>query len=344
MTSLFFVSAIITPVAMLFSAFIIFTFLKFSALRTRSFELVFMLAVSDFFANLSYIINPKPVNGNQMLCSCQGALIQFFSLATVGWTLTIAVTLDLLVVERKEAPSFAFCNIVVWGLAALSAALPFSTNEYGEKDEFPWCWIYHKDSVQSSVWQFSVSYLPTGASMIVLIILYYRVYRTVKRYLTLGGTNPKLLRLVRALKWYPIVFIVSWIPQAFTWFVFTYGIHKYTYTVNLLNVCLRGTFLQAIGHSIVYGMNSTVIEEWHGYLDDFKLSQSVGPLSILVRTYSFLKLDTPGNVLRDTIDDMGEIGAALDSKVETDSPFPENTDVHNIVNPSFEMKTSANGF
>jgi hypothetical protein len=340
MTSLFLVSVIITPVALMFSAFIIFTFLKFSALRTRSFELVFMLALSDFFANLSYIINPHPVNGDEILCKCQGALLQFFSLATVGWTLTIAVTLDLLVVERKEAPSFAFCNCVVWGIAALSAALPFSTNEYGEIDERPWCWIYHKDSVQSSVWQFSVSYLPTGASMVVLIILYYRVYRTVKRYLTLGGTNPKLLRLVRALKWYPIVFVVSWIPQAFIWFLFTYGVHKYEYTVNLLNVCLRGTFLQAIGHSIVYGMNSTVIEQWHGYFDELSVSQS-GPVRFIAKTYSFLKLDSPANVLRDTIDDMNIAAALNPQQGDSESPFRENTDVNNTMNPAFEMKTSS---
>ena len=84
---------ITTPIAMFFSGFIVFSFLKFDSLRTRSFVLVFILSVTDFCYSSSTIINQKPVTGT-FLCDFQATLVTFLAISTMLWTVMISAVLE----------------------------------------------------------------------------------------------------------------------------------------------------------------------------------------------------------------------------------------------------------
>jgi hypothetical protein len=245
---------------------VIFSLLRFDSLRTRSFELVLMLMISNLLRFLHIYIDLHPTNGTTS-CTIQGAFDEFFIMATTMWTILIAVTLDILVVQQRQGPSFLVCNIVAWSISILFTLLPLSTNQYGLAGD--WCWIgldksYSGRHNPGSIWRNVYYSIQVFAATLVIAVLYVRVSTTIRRFLTLDESNERLLRLVRQLKWYPVVYIVTWVPE----FVLR-GIVQTTVTsaqrndaLRIANAALRGSFLQAIGNVAIYGCTGAVRKAW----------------------------------------------------------------------------------
>jgi len=161
-------NVVYVAIVTLCSGFVIFTYFKFKDLRTRSFAMVLQLSVSDLCSNISYSINPNPNAASLALCSAQGFLLQLFTSATVGWTLLIALTLDLLVVQHKPAPSFEASFALIWGLSALTAAIPlFVSDGYGKVSGSGWCWVH---SATGAYLDFALFYVPCGLTMAIVTV------------------------------------------------------------------------------------------------------------------------------------------------------------------------------
>jgi hypothetical protein len=61
---LYIITASLSGVAILVQFVVIFTYARFKALRKKSYEMVFILAISSVFANLGYLIQHKNVTGS----------------------------------------------------------------------------------------------------------------------------------------------------------------------------------------------------------------------------------------------------------------------------------------
>jgi hypothetical protein len=254
------------------SGFVIFNYLKFASLRTRSFELVFFLVICDLLSNVAYAINPRSPStqpheeSTSPLCTFQGMSIQFFSLAAVSWNTTIALTLYRFVVLNKTTFSIMKCHMVIWPMCAISAILPLvPKNTYGEVIDSSWCWIKNDRQGESEIaliYQYLCFYVPCGLSVLFSLVSYARVYHTVQRFLSIGGAA-RLLRLIRTFKYFPAIFVLSWIPQICVYLLEAQqSSDTENSTLATLNVVARGSFLMAIGNSLLFGMNDSVKKEW----------------------------------------------------------------------------------
>ena len=254
------------------SGFVIFNYFKFPSLRTRSFELVFFLVICDLMSNVAYSINPRSSSAQQhdgeiaYLCTFQGFFIQFFSLAAVAWNTTIAVTLYRFVVQNKTTFLIMKCHMIIWPMCLISALIPlFPKSTYGEVTDSSWCWIKNDRRGKSQlalIYQFVCFYVPCGISILISLVSYARVYHTVQKFLTLGGAA-RLLRLIRTFKYFPAIFVLSWIPQICVYLLEAQqNSDKENSELAALNVVARGSFLMAIGNGILFGMNDSVKNEW----------------------------------------------------------------------------------
>lgn len=130
------------------SLFVIYSTLRFKALRKKAFRLIFWLAVSDLGANLATLL----LYGSDSLCQAQGILVQYFTTAAILWPLIIALTLyaavnlqgvddryQSLVITFIENPTYV--HIFVWGFSGLATLPPVFTNSYGRAGTHP---LQHK--------------------------------------------------------------------------------------------------------------------------------------------------------------------------------------------------------
>ena len=70
-TLLYSLIVMMSVIAMCVDLFIITTYLRFKALRKRSYELVFLLSACSFCSNVGYMMSPNP-RSNTALCTVQG--------------------------------------------------------------------------------------------------------------------------------------------------------------------------------------------------------------------------------------------------------------------------------
>ena len=102
---------------------------------------MFTLACTSILANIVYVMQPgdRVNETGTFLCTFQGFWMNFFDLATIGWTLIIALSLYRAVVKQSKIFERSVQHAVVWGCAFFLSAMPLITESYGNSG--PWCWI-----------------------------------------------------------------------------------------------------------------------------------------------------------------------------------------------------------
>jgi hypothetical protein len=124
------------------SLFVIYSTLRFKALRKKAFRLIFWLAVSDLGANLATIF----LYGKRF-CQAQGILVQYFTTAAILWPLIIALTLYAAVNlqgvdDRSQSKILIFIenptyvHVFVWGMSAVTTLPPVFSKSYGRAGDF----------------------------------------------------------------------------------------------------------------------------------------------------------------------------------------------------------------
>jgi len=109
--------------------------------------------------------------------------MNFFDLATVGFTLNIAWSLYLAVVLQTRTPSPTKTYAGIWGGALVLTSLPLITHSYGQSG--PWCWI-RSDAPVDVAWRFVSFYVPLWCAIGLNSYLYFAVFTTLKRYAALS--------------------------------------------------------------------------------------------------------------------------------------------------------------
>mmetsp|Transcript_73622 Transcript_73622/g.209705 ORF Transcript_73622/g.209705 Transcript_73622/m.209705 type:complete len:460 (+) Transcript_73622:351-1730(+) len=242
---------------------IIFSYLRFKALRVPSFEIVVWLAASDICANSSYAFFGNPKDGTTE-CQVQAMAMQFFDMATILWSLTIGYTLYSNVVMQQQFTSRCAMHSFVWGTSFVLMMLPLIYGNYGQadKDEDTWCWI--KPDNGGNEMRFYVFFGPIWSTFFLSAFFYISTIRVLNKYTEVASeveTQRKLRKLAANLKWYPLLFIFSWafitVVRVMDWV----GQKKKPW-ITIVQVALLPDAVQAILNTLAYGLTPAVLEKW----------------------------------------------------------------------------------
>lgn len=228
-------------------------------------------------------MNIDPETHAPVRCSVQAGLSVFFGSLTILWTLIIASSTYAVVVLKMDPPDTRSSTVFVIALSALAAALPSTTGSYGVAAPWAWCWI--DDSNAGLLWRIAVVQGPAVLVMAIIVFLYWRVHHEISQILSIdGATSEKLLRVAQKLKYFPLVFFISWTPIIiFRVIHFTHPATASRFSVLLSFTCLRVGFLQPLGNIIVYGWNDTVINAWRQFFRGLKGKSATGQVAELLR-------------------------------------------------------------
>ncbi|CAM9642726.1 unnamed protein product [Choristocarpus tenellus] len=174
--------------------------------------------------------NPTPRSNT---CTVQGALQQFFQVAQILWTVTIAYVLHEVTTKlrmyhpREQIILMRKFHMLVWGVAAVGMLLPFTTSSYGTTGA--WCWIAattRADFDAGTLWRYGAFYFPLWLVIIYNINLYVRIAQVLRRFsveIDVGrgskqesSVSPpqeqqdRMRKFGKRLFWYPAVMIFCW--------------------------------------------------------------------------------------------------------------------------------------
>lgn len=126
------------------SAFVVWATFRKGERRTFAERLVGHMAFADCLAAAFHALGRAPI-GNDVACFVQGVGLQFFNVAAILWTTSLALNLYLAVrlevaggsdraLERRYQAG-------VWGSSAFMTGLVFAGQRGGYGDADLWCWI-----------------------------------------------------------------------------------------------------------------------------------------------------------------------------------------------------------
>jgi len=195
-------------------------FFVFPGLRNFRGKLILYLSISHVVWITSILIGLCWALADEIipsgLCVFTGFLLQWFTVSSDFWVISIAVYLYFNIVRGRdlEDKEWVF-HAVCWGLPFILSLIPFSTCGYGIAGT--WCWV--RSPVQG-LW---FSYLFVWITALVIIVLYALMVRYVRA--SAGAVSlylpPKEAekrdkdnrKLFRKLAFYPIVYIIQWTPS-----------------------------------------------------------------------------------------------------------------------------------
>ena len=241
--------------------FVMVVYFSLSKLRSLfAFRLIMYLSSCDLLFSAAMLLGP--LTGSSSLCKVQAVVITLFGLASVLWTVGIALTMYVVVMSRSRGVEMheAKMVLVCYGLPVLVAVLPFLTHSYGENLE--WCWI--EADREGLVWQAVVFYGPLWVAFVVNTYCYWAIRHFLGKVLDelVGVTDEEReekRKVVRRLQWYPWVLLFCWLVGTVDC-IYTYAKpEKPLFELALLHYALGS--LQGAGNALVYGCNSTVLGE-----------------------------------------------------------------------------------
>mmetsp|Transcript_47385 Transcript_47385/g.60857 ORF Transcript_47385/g.60857 Transcript_47385/m.60857 type:complete len:334 (+) Transcript_47385:14-1015(+) len=293
--TLFIIIAFESCLAIFANFFIIFTYYRFKELRKRSHEMVLILSICTILSNATYLLVPDQDNVNDAECAFNGFVLNLFGMGTIFWTTWIAWCLYCAIVLQKSSPTLLLMFSVTWGVSLLLSSLPLFTNSYGRVGVV--CWI-SPNTTAGLAFRFLCWYLPLWIAFSINLYLYRKVSKTLRNFAILSELSiessiskknkedeeelpysKKLIYMANHLRWYPLIFVVSWLPKTLQLIIEAINpkLDK-SFTFGLIHVTLHGVFYQSIGNVMVYGLNDKVREKWTLLLENIKTKQSLYPL------------------------------------------------------------------
>eukprot|EP00002_Diphylleia_rotans_P026433 TRINITY_DN5275_c0_g1_i1.p1 TRINITY_DN5275_c0_g1~~TRINITY_DN5275_c0_g1_i1.p1 ORF type:complete len:285 (-),score=29.39 TRINITY_DN5275_c0_g1_i1:358-1212(-) len=166
--------------------FILSSYYFFPQLRNVSFTLVFWLSVSDLFSSITFYLSAfidfdqdgDMTDLENKICEVQGAMLQYFSLATFLWTLAISISIFRIVFysQAQVESSFKYMHLFCWGVPFCCSTVLVLTNKIGPAGV--WCWIEDPEDPL----RFFFFYGPATIVVFINIVLYLAVRRSFQGY------------------------------------------------------------------------------------------------------------------------------------------------------------------
>lgn len=262
-----YIGAGISGFSLLGSSFVIISYIKFPRLRSFAFQLILMVAISDFIRAVSYILTPSI---DESLCIPQAVLSSFSAFASLLWVGSIAFTIQRTLLWNHSVSINLRQNlqyhIFIWGISAVLTLLPFTTGDY-ETSDVLWCWITFQ--TQSGVlWALVCYYVPLWLMMCYLIYVYSKIWWMLKArpLLKSGGIDswkPKH-RLVtqRRMAVYPTIFFFAVVCTSMDRLYQLIWVRR-NFGLALLHIIMGN--LQGLLNAFAYGFTAAVRLEWIAY-------------------------------------------------------------------------------
>lgn len=112
--------------------------------------------------------------------------------------------------------------------------------------------------------------------------MYWHITTTLNRMAMMMGSNAtedRLTAMASHLKYYPLIFIISWIPNTIIRILqATDPNFNKSYDIAMAHVLLHGTFYQSVMNSVAYGWNPLVKEKWTELYLQIKGKKSLWPI------------------------------------------------------------------
>lgn len=233
-------------------AFILSVYCKYKELQGPAYKLIAILSVIDILRCITFFIPTYNNSKDSPLCICQAIAITGFTLASILWTSAISIFLYITVVKKKtyekQIPlAIGICTFI----CLLASFLPLiKTNLDAYASSSGWCWI--KDNKL----RFYVLYFPLW----IVIMLNTTIYMFVVKHVRFeSNLHPELhnlgLSVIRKLRMYPVLLIVSFLPAALLRSLQFLGFETSETFVVIAGAfaCLNGFF-----NAIVYGCTQNV--------------------------------------------------------------------------------------
>lgn len=198
-----------SSMSILGAVLVIFTYVKFPKLRGyKHVELALYITVNDLVASIGQLMGDVP-NGSAA-CWFQGMSCVYNFLSANLWTLVTAVQLYFIVERGRGIKDLCLCHVICWIFPLVVTLLPLSTNSYGKVSKSDaWCFITGSDSNSSStlLWQLFGFYFWIWVGIILNFCIYISICLRLYRSIALSR---KVLKSIRRLALYPIVFVLCW--------------------------------------------------------------------------------------------------------------------------------------
>ena len=157
-------------------ATVVFCYCALPKLRKFIFRLIIYLSICDFwFCFASFLGHPHPKSTQ---CIVQASFSTFFGLASIIWTMIIAVVLQKVVIQmRIDMEDYeGMFHVLGWGIPFVALLLAALVAGFG--DAGFWCWI--QDTAIGNIIRMLVFYLPLWISVPFCYHAYYGLSRAVK--------------------------------------------------------------------------------------------------------------------------------------------------------------------
>lgn len=254
-------------------------YLRYPDLRTFVFQLVVWISASDIVYSIANGIG-NPRDGTDA-CYVQAIFIQFFGLASIMWTATIAYTVEqvylkddspIKTLEDAARLKMTF-HYIIWPVVTLCTILPATTGNYGSAAG--WCWIdVIKNSTAGTVWRFFCFYIPLWAVCIYNLVVYAKVRKRLQETAEREGKLPDRVKRLTRLVYYPLILVVCYIFGTINRIVSIFSRPVFGIVIiHAVGMSSQGTL-----NAIVYGMNPQVknkIRAIFGYEDQEDFSEQV---------------------------------------------------------------------
>lgn len=261
-------------IGMLFSASVLYSYFRFHLLKTKSGLLILCLVCTDIGSAIGDVMAAGTRNGfetGSAACTLQGMWSQFFDIASVMWVTVLALVVHMNIIQQKNFTDWHLkrCHLCVWGIALIFSLLPLSTNQYGRAGA--WCWISASGNANQvasgTAWRMCIFYVPLWIAILLTGYIYWKVDRTIRTYTAFARKDDLRLRQLKdfadRLKYFPAIMIAAWslatILRIYNW---VYP-NDYDYKLTMVQCTIgNGSFVQAVGNAIIYGLTPSVRHQW----------------------------------------------------------------------------------
>ena len=249
---------------------IILTSCIFHSMRRKIFmRIITIISVCDFIGCLSLTFG-YPSAGS-LLCSIQGAVAICFLRASILWTLCLCWQLYCLVLYNKLLLYEHQMHAICWSITVMLELLPLSTNSYGSDDEVNeelMCYI-KGPSYYASLWICICFTTPLVVCIFFMICCCVRLssYYSTSSSNSSNTPTDRIKSVVSVLKYYPIIMIVCWLPNAVLCSTANLLVTNYSpFTLDSINVTIGIGSLYGFFLTILFFSNSKEARERWYYL------------------------------------------------------------------------------
>lgn len=187
--------------------FIITAYISLKSIRSFSFQLVFFMAISDFFHSICLMLPAKGI-----YCQIQGPFMEFTSLSSILWSSCIAYSLyNAVILEKPIGEKLLLKYLMLsYGLPLILTIIPAVFRTYNLSGA--WCWI-NSDYIITVVLRLSCFYVILWIATIFNITVYTKVILKIhKDFKNIIEYHKHNRALIRKLSMYPIILVITYAP------------------------------------------------------------------------------------------------------------------------------------